>query len=119
MAKGKEKNSIKAGRKTSNLERRGARRFAVGWDVTVKGTDGTGLSFNEKGALENLSSTGAFLYLGRRLEVGTKLDVWIKTPFKKNNWMKYSAEIVRVEGSEMKAGVAMKFQTARPLFMES
>ena len=98
------------------LERRRARRFTVGWDVTVKGTDDVGQSFDEVGVLENLSSTGAFFYLTRPLRIGAKLEVSIKVPFRRENWMKYSAEVVRIESGARRIGVAMKFDTVRPNF---
>ena len=31
------------------------------------------------------------------VEQGMRLDVYIKLPFKKENWMKYTAEVLRVE----------------------
>ncbi len=104
-------------RRTSVLERRRVRRFKVEWDVTVKGQDITGASLDEVGRLENLSSGGAFLYLTKCVKVGTQLDVWIKVPFKRENWMKYSAEVVRVESLPQNFGVAMKFDSARPAFV--
>jgi hypothetical protein len=99
-------------------ERRDAQRFQVGWDVTVKGTDQTGTGFDEAGILEDLSSVGAFLYLPRRVQLGDKLELRIKVPFKKNNWMKYSAEVIRVKKATGKTGVAVRFDTARPVFIE-
>lgn len=98
------------------LERREARRFKVGWEVTVKGTDGQGASFGEAARLANLSSNGVFLYLKKPIEIGARLEVWIRIPFKKENWMKYSAEVVRVENCSTEVGVAMRFDTARPQF---
>ena len=98
------------------LERRRARRFKVGWEVSVKGTDDFGLSFDETGVLENLSSTGAFFYLTKPLRIGAKLEVSIKVPFRRENWMKYSAEVVRIESSTKRIGIAMKFDTVRPSF---
>ena len=98
------------------LERRGAKRFKVEWDVNVRGTDSKGASFDEAGALNDLSSNGAFLFLSRPVNVGNTLEVRIRVPFKRENWMKYSAEVVRVEDSTPKFGVAMKFDTTRPTF---
>lgn len=98
------------------LERRRARRFRVGWDINVKGTDDAGLSFDEAGVLENLSSTGVFFYLTRPLRIGTKLEVSIKIPFRRENWMKYSAEVVRIESGTRRIGIAMKFDAIRPDF---
>ena len=99
-------------------ERRKARRFEVGWDVAVKGTDRAGHSFDETGRLENLSSVGAFLYLSRVVPVGARLELRIKVPFKKNNWMKYAAEVVRVKNRRVKTEIAVKFDTAKPVFVE-
>lgn len=99
------------------LERRRARRFQVKWEVAVKGKDLSGVSFDEAGVLENLSSSGAFIYMTRTPKLGAKLDVWIKVPFKKENWMKYSAEVLRVEDVSDCIGVAMKFDATRPNFV--
>ncbi len=98
------------------LERRRARRFTVGWEVSVKGMGDDGLSFDEAGVLENLSSTGAFFYLTRPLRIGAKLEVSIKVPFRRENWMRYSAEVVRIESGRRRIGIAMKFDTVRPSF---
>ena len=99
-------------------ERRKARRFQVGWDVAVKGTDRTGRDFDETGMLGNLSSAGALLYLPRTVPVGARLELRIKVPFKKKNWMKYAAEVVRVKNQSVNIGIAVKFDTARPVFLE-
>ena len=104
----------------SNLdgERRKARRFQVGWDVAVKGTDRTGRGFDETGMLGNLSSVGALLYLPRAVPVGARLELRIKVPFKRNNWMKYAAEVVRVKNRSVNIGIAVRFDTALPVFTE-
>ena len=99
-------------------ERRNARRFEFGWIVTVRGTDRTGRDFDETGMLGNLSSAGALLYLPRTVPVGARLELRIKVPFKKNNWMKYAAEVVRVKNQSVNIGIAVKFDTARPVFLE-
>ena len=99
-------------------ERRKARRFQVGWDVAVKGTDRTGRGFDETGMLGNLSSVGALLYLPRAVPLGSRLELRIKVPFKKNNWMKYAAEVVRVPSQSANIWIAVKFDTARPIFVE-
>ena len=99
-------------------ERRKARRFQVGWDVAVKGTDLTGRGFDETGMLGNLSSVGALLYLPRAVPVGARLELRIKVPFKKKNWMKYAAEVVRVKGRSVNIGIAVKFDTPMPVFVE-
>jgi hypothetical protein len=80
----------------------------------VEGKDKEGLSFNDAGTLENLSSRGAFLYLQRSLEVGTKLQISIRLPADEEKWMNYWAEVIRVEGECPKVGTAMRFTTVRP-----
>jgi hypothetical protein len=97
-------------------ERRGARRFSVDWKATVKGTDSEGIEFDESGELRNLSSSGAYLYLGKQLNVGSRIDVWIKLPLQKENWMRYRAEVVRVEGDRQMAGIGMQFCEVWPRF---
>ena len=98
-----------------NEERRIAQRFALDWEVAVKASD-TGWTFDEAGNLRDLSSLGAFMYLGRGLIAGASLEVQIQTPFKGNNWLIYRAEVVRVDFSEDKAGVAVRFDRSRPVF---
>lgn len=100
-------------------ERRNARRFQLGWDVAVRGTDQSGTSFDETGMLQNLSSFGAMLYLRRAVPVGATVEVRIRVPLRKNNWMKYVAEVVRVKGQSASTVIGVKFGTARPVFMES
>jgi hypothetical protein len=107
---------IKANRTLHLPERRGARRFSVDWKATVKGTDSEGIEFDESGELRNLSSSGAYLYLGKQLNVGSRIDVWIKLPLQKENWMRYRAEVVRVEGDRQMAGIGMQFCEVWPRF---
>lgn len=98
-------------------ERRNARRFQISWDVEVEGTDQTGSAFNQGGTLENLSSLGAFLYLQRRVNLGERLELQIKAPFKRNNWIKYVSAVVRLEQSSNGAGIGVRFDTAVPVFV--
>ena len=102
----------------SNNERRAARRFEVGWDLAVEGTDQGGKRFSEAGTLQNLSSSGAFFLLPKRVKLGTTLEVEIRVPMKEKSWMKYSARIVRVKKQDSDYGVAVCFATARPVFIE-
>ena len=105
-----------AGQEAIVQERRKVRRFEVEWEVVVKGKNGAGLSFDEPGGLIDLSSRGAFVRLSKSLAIGTKVQVWIKVPFEKELWMKYTGEVVRVEDSSTRAGVGVKFNTVRPKF---
>jgi hypothetical protein len=98
-------------------ERRTSVRRSLKWQATVKGSDSSGTSFGEVGLIENLSSTGAFLYLDRAIAVGSKIDLAIRLPFVKESWMKYSAEVVRIETVPQKTGIAIKFDTVRPTFI--
>jgi hypothetical protein len=104
------------GRINHDEERRNARRFQVGWDVNVRGTDQTGSGFDEPGTLENLSSHGAFLYLPRLVNLGEMLELQIQIPFRGNS-MKYAAQVVRLEQESAEAGVALKFDTVVPVFL--
>ncbi len=99
-------------------DRRIARRFSVAWpfEVTVEGQDG--LRVTHRGTLTNISSQGAFFYLGLYLEAGTRLTMLVRIPFKKFGWMKYSAEVVRTESSSPEFGTAVKFNNLRPVFIK-
>ena len=98
-------------------ERRCGRRFEVGWELAVRGKDPRGKDFDEAGRLENLSSGGAYFYFQKRLKAGARIDLRIKVPFKNNIWMKYAAQVVRLEQSGEGVGVAVKFNTPRPVFV--
>jgi hypothetical protein len=98
-------------------ERRRGRRFQVGWDLAVKGKDSRGRNFEETGSLENLSSGGAYFHFQKRLKPGAKIELRIRVPFKNSNWMKYVAEVVRLERSDAGVGVAVKFDALRPVFL--
>ena len=101
---------------TPNQERRSAKRFQVAWEVVVSGADATGRDFQESGALENLSSKGALFLIPRSVQPGAQLELQIKVPLIKENWMKYSGQVVRVQKESDGFDVAMSFDTARPLF---
>ena len=99
-------------------ERRNARRFEVSWEVAVKRSDPGGKSFDEMGTLENLSSHGAFLHLPRCVNPGERFELRVKLPFRRSNWITYKAEVVRVEQVSTLAGVAVKFDSSRPVFTQ-
>src|SRR5436189_3125519 len=101
-----------------NEERRAARRFEVGWDLAVEVADQRGGRLSHKGMLQNLSSSGAFFLLPKRLKLGTTISVEIRVPMKEKSWMKYSAKIVRVKHQGSDYGVAVSFASARPVFIE-
>ncbi|MEW6211230.1 MAG: PilZ domain-containing protein [Acidobacteriota bacterium] len=100
------------------VERRSSRRFNVNWDAAVKGATREGATFDEQGSLANISSTGAYLSLTKPPALGAEMELWIRLPMAKDNWMKYPAQVVRVEGVPPRIGVAMRFHTARPSFFK-
>lgn len=96
------------------IERREGRRFQVDWVIKVEANEEEG--FSEEGVLQNISSGGALVFLSKPLAVGTKLNVHIKLPFKKNNWMKYSAFVIRINKEKTRFAAAVKFEGAKPVF---
>ena len=97
-------------------ERRMSVRHSLKWQATIEGRDTGGVRFDEEGVIENLSTTGAFFYISRPVQVGTHLNLEIRLPLKKENWMKYSAEVVRVEPANSRIGVGIKFDSVKPEF---
>ncbi|MFP5261376.1 MAG: PilZ domain-containing protein [Blastocatellia bacterium] len=97
-------------------DRRRTHRYQVDWPFRVKGTDPSGLGILNTGKLSNISPRGAFGYIGRLLAVGMKVEVSIRLPLKEERWIKYSAEVVRVEQLCSQTSVALKFDTSRPAF---
>ncbi len=94
------------------IERRGAKRFQVDWQIRVEGAAASESSFVETGVLRNISSSGALLSLRYSLSTGTQLDVYIELPLTGKKWMRYPACVVR---SEM-GWAAVTFESARPDF---
>ena len=97
------------------IERRNGKRFQADWPikVTTKTDDG---EISGEGRLSNISSGGALVVLPHPLRKGMELEVYIKLPFKQSNWMKYSAEVVRVESRNPGCVAAVKFAGAKPQF---
>ena len=96
------------------IEKRNSKRFQVDWPIKVEAKEGE--EFTEEGVLQNISSGGALFLLSKPLAAGTKLRVSIKLPFKKNNWMNYTAYVLRVEDDGQKFAAAVKFEGAKPQF---
>jgi len=97
------------------IERRRAKRFQVDWQIRVEGNVDGGEGFVETGVLRNISSSGALLSIPRAPIEGAALDVYIQLPLQGKKWMKYPAQVVRVEQGTS-AITAVKFDTARPVF---
>jgi len=86
----------------------------VDWPIKIEGGDGR-RAISGEGRVLNISSGGALVDLAEPVRKGMRLDVYIKLPFKKDNWMKYVAEVLRVEdGPSYRA--AVKFEGPRPDF---
>jgi len=98
-------------------ERRNAQRFFVSWEVTVKGTDRTGRPFSDVGVLQDLSSRGALLCLPRPVNLGERFELQIKVPLRRSSWIRYTAEVVRLDLTHPAAGVGVEFGTALPDFV--
>lgn len=97
------------------IERRRAKRFQVDWQIKVEGNFDGGERFAEVGVLRNISSSGALLSIPHAPIEGTSLDVYIQLPLQGKKWMKYPAQVIRVEPG-VSAITAVKFDTARPVF---
>lgn len=104
---------------SSQADRRSSRRFQFGWDITIRSVDGDGKVINEIGDLNNLSSSGSYINLTRLMKIGDKLEVCIKLPLKRQRWIRYSAEIVRLQRNDSGVGIGIKFDKLRPEFVES
>lgn len=104
-------------RTPNNEERRNARRFDVDWEVMVIRSGQAEGGFDEGATLRNLSSGGALIFLKRKVNLGERLEVQIKVPFKKNNWMKYTAEVVRLGLEKARPGIGVRFDTPVPIFI--
>src|SRR6185295_9744207 len=98
------------------MQRR-SRRFKLAWPIHIKGATRVYLRFEEIGVLENLSSSGALFFLTTKLEIGTRLELFIKLPFKDEKYMHYCGEVVRAEMISSKFAAAVKFDEACPAFV--
>ena len=100
-------------------ERRRSKRFTVNWDARVRGTDAAGTEFEETTSVNNLSSTGVLLAVAANLHAGTRVELAIRVPLRKQNWMQYAGEVVRVEGEGVRRAIAIEFDDPRPVFVGS
>ena len=100
------------------LERRRLPRYQVDWPVKLTGRNGAGIRYFGEGVLKDISARGAFFYTDRLSRVGERLDVSIRLPFKPDSWLIYTAEVVRVDSTCARAGVAIKFDSSWPTFTD-
>jgi len=98
------------------IERRGAKRFQVDWQIRVEGSNTSEGSFAETGVLRNISSSGALLSLGSAPPEGSQLDLYIQLPLKGKSWMKYPARVVRIDFGPTAVAAAVRFDSTRPDF---
>ena len=100
------------------VERRLLPRYSVDWPVKLTGRGSVGIRYFGEGILENIGAKGACLYTNRSLRVGERLDVSIKLPLKRDNWLVYSAQVIRVEGVCPESRVAIRFDSSEPAFTD-
>ena len=103
----------------SQADRRVSRRFQIGWDITIRRVSQNGKGDNEIGDLNDLSSSGSYINLARLARVGDKVEVCIRIPMKRKHWMRYSGEIIRLQGDDSGVGIGIKFDKLRPEFVKS
>ncbi len=106
-------------KKTELQERRKALRYQVNWEAIVKGKRHTQTDFIEVSTLVNLSSRGAFFQLNNRIEVGTKVELYIRLPNGEERWLMYTGKVIRCEAVSHQVGIAMLFQKARPWIVDN
>jgi len=100
----------------SLIERRAAKRFQVDWQILVESDGAGGERISKGGTLFNISSSGALLSLTSPLSTGANLDVYVKLPLTGPKWMKYPAEVIRVEVGDKAVAAAVRFQAVKPVF---
>jgi hypothetical protein len=102
---------------TSVIERREAKRFKVDWTIKVAPSDSKALAWEETGTLRDISSAGAYGLFANRIEAAASVNLMIQLPMRKENWISYSARILRVERLDSGSGIAFVFDAARPAFV--
>lgn len=106
-----------AGLIADGLDRRVARRYYLTWSVRIKNLDRSGCRFSETGELQNLSSTGAAVNMGRFVQAGARLEVFIRLPLQPERWIRYFGKVLRVQSAHSQAEVAIRFDSSRPIFV--
>jgi len=82
----------------------------------MEGVDKNGRVFWAEGTLHDISARGSSGYCIDPPEHGTRVVVSIRIPFKSDSWIRYIAEIVRIEASQAGTLVALQFISNRPVF---
>jgi c-di-GMP-binding flagellar brake protein YcgR len=109
--------------KVGQGERRASKRFRLRWQAKVMGADSFGREFELRCLLGDISSGGAYILIEKpdllelgQIAIGSKLEVAIKIPLRKEVWMRYPAEVVRTESLISAVGLGIKFTGHRPTF---
>jgi hypothetical protein len=101
----------------NSSDRRLARRYSFNWMVRIKVLDRSARGLVETGELKNLSSTGTAASVSRAVPVGARVEVFIRLPFQPDKWIKYCGEVLRAQAADSQTEVAIRFDSARPVFM--
>jgi hypothetical protein len=96
---------------------RTAQRYQLELPVLV-GARGRNSNSVKNSVLRNISSTGAFFIVDIGYSPGEWVTIWVKFPYRKNNWLVYSGRVTRVKRVGVKDEVGIKFCSLRPLFCE-
>lgn len=98
------------------MNRRKWQRYEVNWPFQIEGVDRDGKVFWTDGYLRDISARGSSGHCFCPPDAGTRIVISIRIPFKGEQWMRYLAEIVRVEQDEPGTFIALKFESSHPIF---
>jgi len=108
-------NHVSKFNKSSPNDRRKWQRYEVNWPFQIEGVDRQGHVFWAEGTLHDISARGTSGYCFDPPETGTRVVVSIKFPIKGEKWMRYLAEVVRIEDSLTATFIALKFESNPPV----
>jgi hypothetical protein len=90
------------------FDRRTSTRRSLHWPIQVEGKDNFGEPFHETSIIKNLSSSGAYFYLDHEVALGTSISLSIKLTVQNERWMKYTAQVIRVELGDDRIGIGVR-----------
>lgn len=108
----KEANGRKEPPAPAATSRRQARRFGVAWPVVVRGK-----GFQEFALLKNLSATGACLVLTRALAPDSAVEMDVRTPLSRRQWLRYFGKVVYAGEATGPQLLGVRFDSVRPAFV--
>ncbi len=97
--------------------RRQSRRFGLNWPVVIKGVDRYDKPFQEVCFLKNLSPAGACLSLSRSLSVGARVEMDVRTPLSRKQWLRYVGKVIHLTHQAERQALGIRFESARPAFV--